>query len=82
MQLSLDDIRELPVPLPSTEVQRERINLLEARLYRLIELDTHVQEHIARLREYRSSLISAAVTGRLNIGEATLNQQKCGKENS
>lgn len=28
----------------------------------------HVAEHIARLREYRSSLISAAVTGQVDIG--------------
>ena len=68
VQLSLDDIRELPVPLPPTDVQRERINLLEARLCRLNELATHVQGHISRLREYRSSLISAAVTGQLDLG--------------
>lgn len=67
VQLSLDDIRELPVPLPSTEVQRERIYLLEARLLHLSELASHAQAHIARLREYRSSLISAAVTGQLTL---------------
>lgn len=67
VQLSLDDIRELPVPLPQPEVQRERIDLLEARLRSLDELATHAQEHIARLREYRSSLISAAVTGQLDL---------------
>lgn len=67
VQLSLDDIRELPVPLPPKAVQRERIASLEARMHSLNELTAHVQEHIARLREYRSSLISAAVTGRLDV---------------
>ncbi len=67
VQLSLDDIRELPVPLPTAEVQRERINVLESRLRSLDKLAAHAQEHIERLREYRSSLISAAVTGQLNI---------------
>lgn len=67
VQLSLEDIRELPVPLPPTEVQRERIDLLEARLRRWDELAMHVHEHIARLREYRSSLVSAAVTGQLQL---------------
>lgn len=32
------------------------------------KLEAHVSEHIDRLREYRSSLISAAVTGQLDIG--------------
>lgn len=33
-------------------------------------LESHIQAHIARLREYRSSLISAAVTGRLDVGSS------------
>jgi type I restriction enzyme S subunit len=31
-------------------------------------LASHVRAHIERLREYRSSLISAAVTGQLDVG--------------
>jgi type I restriction enzyme S subunit len=67
VQLSLDDIRELPVPLPPSEVQAGRIRRLESRLSQLNELDAHVAHHIDRLREYRSSLISAAVNGQLDI---------------
>lgn len=67
VQLSLDDIRELPVPLPSPGEQDARILQLERRLAQLGELATHAEEHIDRLREYRSSLISAAVTGQLDI---------------
>jgi type I restriction enzyme S subunit len=63
VQLSLDDIRELPIPLPDIAVQRKRILSLEARLNALDGLIIHVSHHIARLREYRRSLISAAVTG-------------------
>jgi type I restriction enzyme S subunit len=68
VQLSLEDIRELPVPLPSKAVQEVRIAMLETTLSRLAELTGHVEAHIARLREYRSSLISAAVTGQIDIG--------------
>jgi type I restriction enzyme, S subunit len=68
VQLSLDDIRELPVPLPSMGEQATRIQQLEKRLHQIAELETHTSMHIGRLREYRSSLISAAVTGQLDIG--------------
>ncbi|MCZ2292587.1 MAG: restriction endonuclease subunit S [Burkholderiales bacterium] len=71
VQLSLDDIRELPVPLPDLTVQRERIEQLEAELCKLDELARHTREHIALLREYRASLISAAVTGQLDINHYT-----------
>ncbi len=67
VQLSLEDIRELPVPLPELAVQSKRIVGLEARLDEIDNLATHVVQHIARLREYRSSLISAAVTGQLDV---------------
>lgn len=67
VQLSLEDIHELPVPLPSMHVQLGRIEMLESRLRNLDSLSAHIAEHIARLREYRSSLISAAVTGQLQL---------------
>lgn len=67
VQLSLEDIHELPVPLPSMHVQLGRIEMLESRLRNLDSLSAHIAEHIARLREYRSSLISAAVTGQLDL---------------
>lgn len=67
VQLSLEDIRELPVPLPSMDIQRIRIAELESRLNHLKAMSHHVDKHIDRLREYRSSLISAAVTGQLDI---------------
>lgn len=69
VQLSLDDIRELPLPLPTLEVQADRVQELEERLAQLRDLEAHAVAHIGRLREYRSSLISAAVTGQLDIGE-------------
>lgn len=76
IQLSLDDIRELPVPLPPLDEQERRVRNMKARLAQLTALDEHVAEHIARLREYRSSLISAAVTGQLDIDSFKLKQQE------
>lgn len=67
--ISQDVIRELLVALPPVGEQKEMV--VKAREIResCNLLATHCEEHIARLREYRSSLISAAVTGLLNIDE-------------
>ena len=67
--LNCSNIRDIRIPLPPLGVQREIVEsatLIEATHRRL---RAHVSEHIERLREYRSSLISAAVTGQLDIGE-------------
>jgi len=66
--INQSDVRELPVPMPPV---KERLAILaELRRSSLAseDLTSHVVQHIDRLREYRSSLISAAVTGQLDIG--------------
>jgi type I restriction enzyme S subunit len=57
-----------PVPVPSTEEQNALVAQFEKWEEETNELSAHVGGHIARLREYRSSLISAAVTGQIDIG--------------
>lgn len=65
--INQSNVRELPVPMPPAE---ERALIL-AELQRMTQATSglldHALEHIDRLREYRSSLISAAVTGQLEI---------------
>lgn len=61
-----------PVPLPSPEEQAELVVLLEQWSQESKQLCSHLQVHIDRLREYRSSLISAAVTGQLDINSPSL----------
>lgn len=65
--INQSNVRELPVPMPPAE-EREAI-LVEIRrsAKATSDLVEHVKEHIERLKEYRASLISAAVTGQLNI---------------
>lgn len=59
--------RELRIPDSSLGEQRQDL----ARVLRVeratSELAAHVKGHIERLREYRASLISAAVTGQLDV---------------
>lgn len=55
------------VPVPAPEEQAELVTLFEQWSAEILQLSEHLEEHIDRLREYRSSLISAAVTGQLDI---------------
>lgn len=58
---------QIPVAVPSFTEQAEIVAFLDARRDAFDAVSDHLQEHIDRLREYRSSLISAAVTGQLDI---------------
>ena len=63
-----DFTRDFKVLLPPMDEQVRLVTLLDQKLGQIEGIRKHVVEHIARLREYRSSLISAAVTGQLNLG--------------
>jgi type I restriction enzyme S subunit len=65
--ISQDVIRELVVALPPLDEQAQIVEMAKAVRVRADDLASHVDEHISRLREYRASLISAAVTGQLDI---------------
>ena len=60
-------LKEVWLPVPPLEVQAELIHSLGLRTTQLIGLENHLKGHIDRLREYRSSIISAAVTGQFNL---------------
>lgn len=62
-----DFTRNFKAPWPPYPAQEEIANFLDAQTTAITKLKRHVEEHISRLREYRSSLISAAVTGQLDI---------------
>ena len=65
--LRTDQWANQPVPVPSTEEQNALVAQFEKWEEETNDLSVHLSEHIARLREYRSSLISAAVTGQIDI---------------
>lgn len=70
---NMPDIGNIPLFTGPVEQQATRARDLEEKLKQVDDLQFHVSEHIARLREYRSSLISAAVTGQLDVSTATAN---------
>ncbi len=65
--INIYDLKRARVPTPPLEEQCRIADELDALLGRLVALRKHAEVHAERLREYRSSLISAAVTGQLDI---------------
>lgn len=66
--ISQDVLRELVAAFPPLDEQYEIVVKATEVRRRATALCEHVDEHIDLLREYRSSLISAAVTGQLDLG--------------
>ncbi|KQI69341.1 hypothetical protein AN189_06220 [Loktanella sp. 3ANDIMAR09] len=63
----MPDIRAFRTPLPSLNEQDQIVNELDASIgtYRMVHRS--IQTSIDRLREYRAALISAAVTGQIDV---------------
>jgi type I restriction enzyme S subunit len=66
--INIFDLKRAKVPTPPIAVQRLIADKLDTLIARFHALQKHSLAHIALLREYRSSLISAAVTGQLDVG--------------
>ena len=67
--INQSNVRELPIPMPPDAERRAVMAELQRIAKSTTALIEHAVEHITRLREYRSSLISAAVTGQLTFNE-------------
>jgi type I restriction enzyme, S subunit len=65
--INIFDLKRARVPTPPPGVQRCIADELSSLGERISTLREHCIGHIQRLREYRSSLISAAVTGQLDL---------------
>jgi type I restriction enzyme S subunit len=67
--LSLETIRATKVPFPPLDEQGHIIDCLHKETARLDALTTEATRAIALLKERRSALISAAVTGKIDVRE-------------
>ncbi len=66
--LTAEAFRRYRFAFPPLDEQRAIVIHLDEMTKKLDALISHCEQHITRLREYRSSLISAAVTGELDVG--------------
>jgi type I restriction enzyme S subunit len=69
-RINVDQIGELDVPAPPVEMQRQTADALERESRRSDELAGKLRRQIDLLREHRQALITAAVTGQLDVSEA------------
>ena len=65
--LSQDDLKQLRIPAPPLQEQRSIAAFLDRETARIDALIEKVEKSLVLLREYRPSLISAAVTGKIDI---------------
>lgn len=72
VQLSLDDIANLIVPMPSISEQQVIVAELEESLRQLDALTETATSAITLLQERRAALISAAVTGKIDVRDLAL----------
>ena len=70
IQLSLDDVANLPVTVPPLDEQYRVISSIREETACLDALTAEAQTTIALLQERRSALISAAVTGKIDVRQA------------
>lgn len=67
IQLSLEDVRELEIPLPPLQEQRGVAQQCEDYVTTTEGLSSELQRIIALSRERRAALITAAVTGQIDV---------------
>jgi type I restriction enzyme S subunit len=68
--LAVEVIANLGVPIPPPDVQRAIVAYIRAETAKLDALRTATERTISLLKERRAALISAAVTGKINVPEA------------
>ncbi len=69
LNLNTETIGGIKVPVPPENEQREIVALIESKSSKIDALVRKIHEHIDKLREYRTALISAAVTGKIDVRE-------------
>jgi type I restriction enzyme S subunit len=71
VQLSLDDVKSIWLPVPPLPEQRAIANFLENETTKIDGMIAKIEAAIERLKEYRIALITAAVTGKIDIRGAS-----------
>ena len=69
-KLTQGDMRDIPVLLPPTEEQAAIVRHIRTETAGLEELTAKVEQATERLHEHRTALITAAVTGKIDVREA------------
>jgi type I restriction enzyme S subunit len=65
--VGMEDIKKLKMPLPPIEEQKEIVDYLNKELEKFDNSTEKIREGIERLKEYRTALITEAVTGQIDV---------------
>lgn len=68
--LNCGSLKAFRIPVPPTAEQREIVAEIELRLSKLSSLVAAIDCQVERLREYRQALITAAVTGQIDVSSS------------
>ena len=68
-EVSIETVKELKIPCPPLPEQQAIVTFLDAETSRMDTLIAEAQKGIGLLKERRSALISAAVTGQIDVRE-------------
>lgn len=67
VQLALDDVKSLRIPVSSISEQTAIATYLDRETAKIDRLIDKVEQAVERLQEYRTALITAAVTGKIDV---------------
>lgn len=67
--IGMPDVKSLVMPVPPLEEQKAIVDFVRGERSRIDALIAKVREAIDHLKELRSALISAAVTGKIDVRE-------------
>jgi type I restriction enzyme, S subunit len=70
--LECGNVREIRILLPPTEEQTQIMDYLAYEIAKIDALVSRIREGVEKLREYSTALISAAVTGKIDVREEIL----------
>jgi type I restriction enzyme S subunit len=62
-------IKELRIPLPTVDEQKQIVIFLDKEIQKIDKVVNKINNSISKLQEYRTALISAAVTGKIDVRE-------------
>ncbi len=68
--LNAETVRKIPIALPPLEEQQAIAEYLDARTQRIDRLCQRVENAIERLQEFRTALVTAAVTGEIDVRDS------------
>lgn len=75
-QLTTENLYNFEIPLPSVEERSKIIEFLTQQTMKIDALDAEAERSIALLKERRSALIAAAVTGQIDVRNTVMQHAK------